>query len=75
MTRATDQPVRRVVRDRNGREYVVEVRADTLSLRPLRSRRNGPADVAIAWGQLYTRALMARPVAKKRRRAVRRGLL
>jgi len=73
VTRATCQPVRRIVSDRTGREYVAEVRADTLALRPLRSRRGGPADVVVTWGAIYTRALLAQ--APKRRRTVARGLL
>ena len=73
MTRATSQPTRRIVQDKTGREYVAEVRADTLALRPLRSRRGGPADVVMTWGAVYTRALLARP--KARRRHVSRGLL
>ena len=58
MTRATDKPLRRVVRDAQGREYVAELRADTVSLRPLRSRRGGPADVVMGWGALYLRGLL-----------------
>ena len=73
MTRATDHPIRRIVRDRHGREYVAEIRADTLSLRPLRTRRGGPADVVAFWGQVYIR--LYHPAIKKKRRAVKRGLL
>ena len=75
MTRAHPVvPLRRVVQDRRGLEYIVEVRTDTLTMRPLRRRRGGPADVAVAWGSIYTRALLSRPVAR-RRRTVSRGLL
>lgn len=72
MTRATDKPLRRIVRDSQGREYVAELRADTVSLRPLRSRRGGPADVTVGWGSLYVRSFRA---PSKRRRTVSRGLL
>jgi len=73
VTRATSQPTRRIVQDKTGREYVAEVRHDTLTLRPLRSRRGGPADVSIGWGAIYARACLARPKAVRRR--VTRGLM
>jgi len=74
MTRATDQPLRRIVRDQSGREYVAEVRADTLMLRPLRSRRGGPADVSIGWGAIYIRACLMQSRTQRRVR-VTRGLV
>lgn len=73
MTRATEAPLRRIVRDRRGHEYVAEIRADILSLRPLRTRRGGRADVSIGWGAVYVRGCLARP--KAPRRPVSRGLL
>ena len=74
MTRASKSRVSRVVHGSSGREYVAEVHGNALILRPLRSRKGGPAQVSILWGQLYVRLLWLRgPLV--RRRPVRRGLL
>ena len=74
MTRAHEvKPLRRVVRDQKALEYVAEIRADSLTLRPLRCRRGGPADVSIGWGAVYVRACMAKQIVKRRK--VSRGLL
>jgi hypothetical protein len=71
MTRAhVVQPLRRVVRDYRGREYVAEIRAETLVLRPIRARR-AEAIVTTGWGAIYARAFRP-PI---RRRAISRGLL
>lgn len=71
MTRATDKPVRRIVvtEDRFGRtEYVAEVRARTLTLRPVRTRRGGPQEIELPFGAIYLRGMMARVDRKRRTR-------
>lgn len=71
MTRATEKPVRRIVvtEDRYGyAEYVVEIRARTLTMRPSRTRRGGPQEVTLPFGAIYVRAMMARVEGKRRAR-------
>lgn len=55
------------------REYVVVLRPDGVELRPKRARRPDAA-VCVTWDWIYTRALLARPLKRRRRRATR-GLL
>ena len=69
MTRATSKPVRRIVVGMHG-ELVAEIRDHTLTLRPLRTRAGGRAEVSIAWESIYIRSF---PVAKKSK--VTRNLL
>lgn len=71
MTRATDKPVRRVVSSDDG-DLVAEIRDRTLTLRPVRTRKGGPAEVLTTFGGIYTRCLMSRVDAIPRRK-VRRG--
>lgn len=76
MTRATEKPVRRVVisEDRFGtNDYVVEIRARTLTMRPVRTRRGGPQEIEVPFGALYLRAMIARVEATKRERKRRRA--
>ena len=73
MTRADEtKPVRRVVQTDDG-EMVAEVRARTLTLRPVRTRKGGPAEVCLSFSSLYTRALLARvtPLEQRKRRKAR----
>lgn len=68
MTRAHPiKPVRRVVRGFHG-SYVAEIRADVLTLRPLRSRSGGPAEIVVTWERVYTKTY-APPSRRTRRRA------
>jgi len=69
MTRIT-RTVRRVVAGRST-DLVVELRPDGVSIRAKRTRRPEAA-VHVTWQWIYQRALLARPVAKRR---VHRGLL
>jgi len=66
--------LREMTRTANGRlrEYVVTLRPDGVEIKPKRSRRPD-AVVCVTWDQIYVRALMARPLKRKRR--VKRGLL
>jgi 5-enolpyruvylshikimate-3-phosphate synthase len=84
MTHGSDErPTRRVLRALDGTEYVVELRASLLTIRPKGTRRNGRAEVVVTPSSIYTRALIARAEAEQRekRRAkgtkvkVRRSLL
>lgn len=83
MTRASnDRPTRRVMSSRVGLskfertdEYVVELRAETMSIRPKGCRRNGPAEVVVTPGAIYLRALQVRIETERaeKRRARRKG--
>lgn len=83
MTRASDKPLRRVVVAEDGfagdREFVVEITARTLTIRPVRTRRGGPVEVVALWGAIHTRGMMAKDEAARRakgkRRRVTRGAL
>lgn len=70
MTRADKSPVRRIVDDR----WVVEINGDGINIRPLRSRRNGPAHKGLKAGALYVH-LCWRDGAKKRKAKPSRNLL
>jgi hypothetical protein len=69
VTRATEKALVRVV-DGRDRLLVVELRARTVRLRPLRVR-DPHAAVELPWSLLYQHGLMARE-AHKRDRAMRR---
>lgn len=64
MTTATDhKPVRRIVHGVGryaNEEYVVEVRAQVLVIRPKGTRRDGPAEVTVPFGSLYLNAMARR---------------
>jgi hypothetical protein len=60
-TRASsDHPVKRVVQTKYEGELVLEVTATHATLRPIRTRKGGPAEVVVTWGHIYHRALAAR---------------
>lgn len=63
-TRASARPVKRVVADR----FIAEIRDRTLTLRPLRTRVDGPQQIEVTWEAVYIRAIMARVDAAKRRK-------
>lgn len=74
MTRANDvTPVRRLVRGRSGDEYVVEVFATVVTIRP-KGSRSPKVRVCMEWGgSLFQRALVARLEEEARaKRAARR---
>lgn len=72
MTRAKDtHPTRRVLTCRFAGDLVVELRSTLILIRPLRSRRGGPAEVALTVGSVYQRGIMA--AIEERRRAKRKG--
>lgn len=61
MTRASDsRPIRRVLITMDGSELVFELGARTITVRPLGTRRGGPAEVQFTPGLIYQRALMDR---------------
>lgn len=61
-TRAGDKPVIRIVSTKYDGEMVAEVRGNTVTLRPFRTRKGGPAEVVVSWGSIYTRAQAAKAV-------------
>lgn len=64
MTHASDvKPLRRVVRDAEGREYVAEILAREVRLRPVRAKRGGPSEFVRSWGQIYLDAASGGPLA------------
>lgn len=75
MTRADEaHPLRRVVSTTDG-EFVVEVLKHEIRLRPLRTKRGGPAEIQVPWGAIYYRAMLARAedkIRSKRKGKVRR---
>lgn len=78
MTRANDvTPVRRIVRGRSGDEYVVQLFATVVTIRP-KGTRSGKVSVCLEWGQLFQRSLIAKLEAdakakRAERKARRRG--
>lgn len=61
MTRASNmRPTHRVLTSRSGDDYVIELYADRVVLRPKGSRRNGPAEVETSVGGVYLRLLRER---------------
>lgn len=78
MTPATNErPTRRVLRSRDGSDYVVELRADLMLIRPKGTRRGGKAEIAITPGLVYIAALRKRideekAAKRKSRRRARR---
>jgi len=61
VTRASDsRPTRRVLLNLDGVELVVELRARSITIRPLGTRRGGRAEVVLTPGSIYLRALMDR---------------
>lgn len=78
MTRANDRhPTRRIVETDDG-DFVLEVSARTLRLRPKGTHRGGRAEVEATWSALYLRSMWARVESerrdKKRARKERRKL-
>lgn len=69
MTRAERSPVRRVVGN-----YVVAISGEGVSIRPLRSRTNGPAHKGITASALYVQ-LCWRDGARRKPKKVSRNLL
>jgi hypothetical protein len=69
VTRAQDpRPTVRVTQSKSG-ELVVELTARTLRIRPLRTRRGGPAEVEIPVGAVYIQAMARRAEERRRARA------
>lgn len=71
MTRGSNErPTRRLLRsERFGDEYVIELRADLILMRPKGARRNGRAEIAVTPGAIYQRALEVRVDAERRANA------
>jgi len=65
MTRATEKPLRRLVQAGSFGTMVLELRAETIVLRPYRSRRGGPAEVLVSHGAIYLRSMMVRVEAER----------
>lgn len=70
MTRATANPLRRIVQTMDS-EMVAEVRDRTLTLRAKGGRAGGPTEVTVTWGAIYVRCMMA--IAEEKRRSRRKG--
>ena len=61
MVRARNEsPTRRIVVGYQGAEYVVELRASEILIRPKGSRSGGPAEVATTPSAIHDRLLLAR---------------
>lgn len=59
-TRAsTDRPTKRIMTTLTG-ELIVEIASRTLTIRPLRSKAGGPAEVTVDIRGVYERALLRR---------------
>lgn len=69
VTRAKPKALVRVVSTADG-ELVAELSDRALTLRPLRTRRGGPAAIRVSWGLIYLREMLAR--AEDAQRARRR---
>jgi hypothetical protein len=69
VTKATDHRpvVRRVESDTEG-PLVCELTSRTIRLRPLRTRRHGPAEVEVPFGVIFIRAHMAKVMQGKPKR-------
>ena len=59
-TRATDKPTVRVVQTKYSGDLVAEIRATTVTLRPPRTRKGGPAEIVVTWGYVYDKVLAGR---------------
>jgi hypothetical protein len=59
-TRATSKPLVRIVKTRYDGDLVAEVTEDSITLRPPRTRKGGPAEVRLTWGAMYQRLMAAR---------------
>lgn len=59
-TRATAKPLRRIVSGGSQGEFVAEIRDDTVTLRPVRTRIGGDAEVHLRWSLVYQLALLRR---------------
>jgi hypothetical protein len=70
---SNERPTRRLLTSRYG-DYVVELRADLMLIRPKGARRGGKSEVAALPGVVYQRALLQRVDAERReRKKSRRG--
>jgi hypothetical protein len=75
MTEATNErPTRRLMKNRDGETLVVELSRGLVTIRPLGTRRGGPAEVELPIGVMYQRGMMAKAVAGKKVK-ISRGLL
>lgn len=72
ITRATNQPLRRLVDGGSAGPLVLEVRGDTFTLRPYRARSGA---VAMGWGKAYATAILSSVLVPRSRRRVGRGML
>jgi len=73
VTRASDsRPTRRVMLTIDGMELVIELRRRTITIRPLGTRRGGPAEVEITLGSIWVRVLMDRADQAHREKLARR---
>jgi len=73
VTRASDsRPTRRVLLNIDGVELVVQLRARSITIRPLGTRRGGPAEVELTPGSIYVRALLDRAEQAHREKMARR---
>lgn len=66
MLRAVSKPVVRVVQSVHEGELVLELTDHYCRLRPLGSRRGGPAEIEVPWGAVYLRAMQDRADATRR---------
>ena len=63
---SNERPTRRLLQSRIG-PLVVELSASTITMRPPRTKRGGPAEVTVTAGGIYEQALLRRvaPIPKR----------
>lgn len=72
MTRPSDhRPTRRVLQGADG-ELVFELRPTVIAIRPIRTRRGGPAEIQVTPSLVYQRELVARADGERREKLARR---
>lgn len=71
---SNERPVRRVLADRYGDHWVVELRADLILIRPKGSRVGGKAEIAVTPGIVYQRAMAQRVAAEIDEKRALRGI-
>jgi hypothetical protein len=79
VTSATNEtPTRRAMASRVGlrlEEYIVELGASEITIRPKGTRRGGPAEVTFSVSAIYERCLMARVHQDAKPKRVKRSLI
>ena len=59
MTRATEKPVARLLKGYQGKEYVVELTEQFITVRPKGAKRGGPQEVRITPSSLHDKLILS----------------